>query len=109
MGCVSFKLFCSIKRNDFQAAIDLSSLRVPPDNLYDDFLDSALGAAIGQGSHELIKLLKIVGVSAEDIRIPYIPNVETECCLEALGFFSDHPSQQWPDNPYLRHSSGQKR
>ncbi|OKP13779.1 Ankyrin repeat and KH domain-containing protein mask [Penicillium subrubescens] len=86
MDCFSFKLFHSIKQKDVQGAMSLLSLKAPPDDLYDDFPDTALGAAIGQGSRELIQLLKIAGVTAEGHRIPYIPNMETLSCLEALGF-----------------------
>jgi hypothetical protein len=84
--CFSFKLFHSIKQNDVQAAMGLLSLKAPPDDLYDDFPDTALGAAIAQGSRELIQILKIAGVTAEGHRIPYIPNMETLSCLEVLGF-----------------------
>lgn len=83
--CFSFQLFCSIKQNNLQDAIDLLSCKAPPDDIYDDFPDSALGAAIAQGSCELIKLLTIAGATAENLRIPCIPNMETADCLTALG------------------------
>lgn len=84
--CYSFKLFRSIKQNDLSAAIDLLSLEAPPDDVYDDFPDSALGAAIAQGNCKLIKLLKIAGVTPKDLRIPHIPDMETARCLEAIKF-----------------------
>lgn len=56
------------------------------DDVYDDFPDSILGAAIAQGSCDFIKVLKIAGVTPEGHRIPCIPNMETLCCLQAIGF-----------------------
>ncbi|KAJ5733025.1 ankyrin repeat-containing domain protein [Penicillium manginii] len=82
----SFDLLRSIKANDVRVVTDMLSWGAPPDDVYDDFPDSALGAAIAQGSCELIKLLKIAGATAEDLRIPCIPDMETVCCLTEIGF-----------------------
>ncbi|KAJ5363503.1 ankyrin repeat-containing domain protein [Penicillium cataractarum] len=83
--CFSFQLFRSIKQNDLLDAIDLLSLKAPSNDVYDDFPDSVLGTAIAQGNCVLIKLLTIPGTTAEELRIPCIPNMETAYCLEALG------------------------
>ncbi|OOQ88199.1 hypothetical protein PEBR_14255 [Penicillium brasilianum] len=83
--CFSLQLFSAVKQDNLHDAIDLLSSKTSPNDIYDDLPDSALGAAIAQGNCALIKLLTIAGATAEDLRIPCIPNMETASCLEAIG------------------------
>ncbi|KAJ6037306.1 ankyrin [Penicillium herquei] len=82
----SLEFFHSINQSDYERAKRMLFLGASPHNLFEGFPESSLSAAIAQGNHELIGILKVALVEAEGLCIPYIPNKPTALFLEIMEF-----------------------